>query len=155
MRSRILPQLHTQSSLLCPGLLATRGRILQSHQILFLIFLFSLFHALQVSFSHSQFWSWGMLTDQTNCVSLLPRCFVSPRAGITLLSKPNNPALIRSQPREQPPEARGSALLSRGGGCRFSLEGCDGDPIAGVTYKTPGSPAKREAIYSSRFLLVG
>lgn len=37
----------------------------------------------------------------------------------------------------------------------FIRETCEGDHLAGVTNKTAGSPGKREAIYSSRLLLVG
>lgn len=125
-----------------------------SHSILFLIFLFSPFHALQLSFSHSQRWSRRMLTDQMNSMSPLTRSFLSPCVWITLLRKLHDPGRLQSQRRDQPRGARPRSFVQRPG-LPAPSRSREGDPIAGVPYETAGSPAKREAIYSSRLLLVG
>lgn len=140
--------------LLCPGPPVTHVSTLHKSSNPILNFLFSLFHALQLSFAHSQFWSQRMLTDQMNSVSLRTRLFISASVGITLFRELNNPVLSRSQRRDQLHGAQACAFVRRPR-LRLSLGSCEGDRGAGVTNRTAGSPAKREAIYSSRLLLVG
>lgn len=84
----------------CRGPLVTHVSTLHKSSNPILNFLFSLFHALQLSFAHSQFWSQRMLTDQMNSVSLRTRLFLSPWAGITLFSELNTLVLSGSQRRE-------------------------------------------------------
>ena len=64
--------------LLCPEHLVTHVRTLHKSPNPILNVLFSPFHGLQLPFSYSQFWSWGMLTDQMNGKGLLIRFFISP-----------------------------------------------------------------------------
>lgn len=108
--------------LFCPERLVTHVRTLHKSPNPILNVLFSLFHGLQLPFSYSQFWSWGMLTDQMNGKGLLIRFFISPCVWITLLRELNKPVRIRSPSRDQLREARGHAPLCQGRGRRLSLE---------------------------------